>query len=223
MIIEIIVALLIIIVVLLFLVIFKPWYLHIHFKNNNLDYNYNVSINFLLFNVEIMNDSNLKIKFSLTFRSKTIPLFEHEVSKENQKETDDEIVDETIDEDNEKQNLFEKIKDLYFLLKEAEEDLFKLTKLLMDIISFEESFSRINLGIADNTLTIKFCTLLWTLTAPLYPLGFKLIVTPEMNEMILKSDLDLIFKIRVFNILKVLIFILKQKNLRNIVKFLINR
>lgn len=216
MIVEILIALLFILLVFLFLIFLKSWHIHIIFKNDNSDYSCNVKINFLFINLLFFTvEKFVYLKIQLTLFSKTLNIIEFKL---NDKKTEE--VNEEISEDNDT-NLFENIKQLIPLLYDSKEDLYSIIKLLFKIVKFDESYVFLDMGLLDNNLTIKLCSLLWALSAPLYPLNFKLYLNPEMNKQLIKSDINVKFDIFLLNIIKILLLIINRKKLRNIVKVII--
>lgn len=216
MIIKILLALLIILLVFLFLIFLKSWHIHIIFKNDNLDHSFKVKINFLFINLLFFTVEKLVyLKLQLTLFSKTLNIFEFKL---NDKKTED--VTEEISTEREN-DIFDKIKEIFPLLNDSREELYSIIKLIVKMVKFDESYVILNMGLLDNNLTINFCSLLWTLSAPLYPLNFKLYLTPEINKLLVKSDMNVKFDIFLLNALKILILVIKSKKLRNIVKVII--
>lgn len=216
MIIKILLALLIILLVFLFLIFLKSWHIHIIFKNDNSDYSCNVKINFLFINLLFFTvEKFVYLKIQLTLFSKTLNIVEFKLNDKKTEELNEEISD-----DNDT-NLFENIKQLVPLLYDSKEDLYSIIKLLFKIVKFDESYVFLDMGLLDNNLTIKLCSLLWALSAPLYPLNFKLYLNPEMNKLLVKSDINVKFDIFLLNIIKILLIIINRKKLRNIVKVII--
>lgn len=216
MIVEILIALLFILLVFLFLIFLKSWHIHIIFKNDNSDYSCNVKINFLFINLLFFTvEKFVYLKIQLTLFSKTLNIVEFKLNDKKTEELNEEISD-----DNDT-NLFENIKQLVPLLYDSKEDLYSIIKLLFKIVKFDESYVFLDMGLLDNNLTIKLCSLLWALSAPLYPLNFKLYLNPEMNKLLVKSDINVKFDIFLLNIIKILLIIINRKKLRNIVKVII--
>lgn len=216
MIVEILIALLFILLVFLFLIFLKSWHIHIIFKNDNSDYSCNVKINFLFINLLFFTvEKFVYLKIQLTLFSKTLNIVEFKLNDKKTEELNEEISD-----DNDT-NLFENIKQLVPLLYDSKEDLYSIIKLLFKIVKFDESYVFLDMGLLDNNLTIKLCSLLWALSAPLYPLNFKLYLNPEMNKLLVKSDINVKFDIFLLNIIKILLLIINRKKLRNIVKVII--
>lgn len=216
MIVEILIALLFILLVFLFLIFLKSWHIHIIFRNDNSDYSCNVKISFLFINLLFFTvEKFVYLKIQLTLFSKTLNIVEFKL---NDKKTEE--LNEEISEDNDT-NLFENIKQLIPLLYDSKEDLYSIIKLLFKIVKFDESYVFLDIGLLDNNLTIKLCSLLWALSAPLYPLNFKLYLNPEMNKQLIKSDINVKFDIFLLNIIKILLLIINRKKLRNIVKVII--
>lgn len=216
MIMEILLALLFIIFVFLFLIFLKSWHIHIIFKNDNLDYSFNVKINFLFVNLLFFTVEKLVyLRLQLTLFSKTLNVFEFKL---NDKKTE-EVTEEKSTES--EKGIFDKIKQVFPLLNDSKVELYNIVKLIVKMVKFDESYIILNMGLLDNNLTINFCTLLWTLFAPLYPLNLKLYLTPEINKLSVKSDINVKFDVFLSNMLKILVFILKRKNLRSILKVII--
>lgn len=221
MLVELLIVLLIIIIVLLFLLFIKSWHIHIIFKNDNLDYDLYVVVSFLILGITIkIIDKPINILFQLNINSKTYDIKNIEI---NSNQSDDgEETDKTPNDESEEKKLFQKLSGSYELLYDARKDLAHIVKLLVQMITFKYSFARINIGLMDNNLTIKFCNLLWALTAPLYPLNFRVILTPEINRLLFKSDVDIKMDLRLLNLLKILFNIVKRRKLRNLINYFIN-
>lgn len=231
MVIEIIFTLFVILLVFFFLLLIKPWHLHIIFKNNNLEYNYFAFLKILIFSIFIRYvNSRLILDFKLNFFSHTFNLFKTNI---NEKESEENLNSDSEEKENsskgseekEKTNneLLLKIKELYPLLIQSKEDLMDLINVIIKIVKFNESSSIINLGVLDNNLTIKICTIIWALTAPLYSLNFRVFLTPEIDKIIIKTDSNIEFDIFFINILKIAYIIITREHLRNLIKFFINR
>jgi len=215
MIIEILLVLLLIVLVFLFLIFLKSWHIHIIFKNDNLEYLCNVILNFLFVNLLFFTlEKSVYLKIQFTLFSKTLNIIEFKLNDNKTEETNDEI--STEDED-----IFEKIKQIIPLLNDSKQDLFSIINLFVKMVKFDESYVFLNLGLLDDNLTINLCTLLWTLSAPLYPLNFKLYLTPEINKFLIKSDVNVKFDLCLLNIIKIMLFISRRKNLQNIIKIII--
>ena len=220
MLIELLFLLLIIIVVLLSLLFLKSWHVHIIFKSDDLNHDSIIQINFLIFQFLIrLTEKPILLEIQLNILSKNLILKEILFNEDSSKE---EVNEETTNDDEDDKDINNKLIQLYPLLKDAQYELMHIIKLITKMVTFNESYAIINLGLSDNNLTIKICTLFWSLTAPLYPLGLKLILTPEINKIKFKSDINVKFDIKLFNLLKIAYTILKSKKLRNLIKFLIN-
>lgn len=215
MIIEILLVLLLIVLVFLFLIFLKSWHIHIIFKNDNLEYLCNVILNFLFVNLLFFTlEKSVYLKIQFTLFSKTLNIIEFKLNDNKTEETNEEI--STEDED-----IFEKIKQIIPLLNDSKQDLFSIINLFVKMVKFDESYVFLNLGLLDDNLTINLCTLLWTLSAPLYPLNFKLYLTPEINKFLIKSDVNVKFDLCLLNIIKIMLFISRRKNIQNIIKIII--
>lgn len=223
MIFELLLALLIIIIVFLFLIFFKSWHIHIIFKNDNWDYFYRIIINFLFFNITVFTlEKIVRAKLQINLLSKTINVFELKLNDDSEEtsENDSQEAIESDSEDDEKE-LFEKIKESYPILYDAKDQIYSIIELLVKMLKFDESWIVMNLGLSDNNLTIKFCSLLWTLFAPLCPAGLKLYLTPEINKLLIKTDINVKFDLFLGNILKILFLVVRSKKLRRVIQLFI--
>ncbi len=214
MIIEILLVILFILVLSFFLIFLKTWHIHIILKNNNLDYSFDIKINFLFFNIFLFTiEKIVYLKLQASFFSKTVDIFELKLNDEKSEE-----IENTSSENEE--GTFDKIKQILSLLDDSKGDLYYIIKLIIKMVKFDESYVILNMGLLENDLTIKLCTLLWALAAPLYPLNFKLYLTPEMNKFLVKSDVNVKFDILLFNLIKILFYILRRDRLRELIKVL---
>lgn len=214
MIIEILLVILFILALSLFLIFLKTWHIHIILKNNNLDYSFDIKINFLFFNIFLFTiEKIVYLKLQASFFSKTLDIFELKLNDEKSEE-----IENTSSENEE--GTFDKIKQVLPLLDDSKGDLYYIIKLIIKMVKFDESYVILNMGLLENDLTIKLCTLLWALAAPLYPLNFKLYLTPEMNKFLVKSDVNVKFDILLFNLIKILFYILRRDRLRELIKVL---
>ncbi len=223
---EIIIVFLIIIMVIIFLLFFKSWYIHVTFKNYNLDYNLSLIVNYLIFQMTLTKQSLTTIIFNLNIFSHTIKIYELELKSNNNEdensEKDSKSSHQTEHEEkqniNDKEQQLYKIKEICELLFASREDLYKIVILAMQIIKFKNSNVLMKLGLSDNNLTIKFCNLLWSLTSPLYPLHFYFTLTPQINTLNLESEANITLNMKLFNTLKILLIIVKNRNLINVIK-----
>ncbi|WP_158005556.1 hypothetical protein [Methanosphaera sp. WGK6] len=119
-------------------------------------------------------------------------------------------------------NFNETIEKIIPLIIESKEDLLKIIKLLTEICKFKKSYMDINLGLNDNNLTIKLCSMIWAITAPFYPLGLEVLLIPEINKLIIKTDMDISCNIFLYKIIQIIIKIITTKNLRNLIKTIIS-
>lgn len=224
MIIKFLLALLIIFIVFLFLIFFKSWHIHISFKNENSDYFYRIIINFLIFGLTFFEREEINyVKVQINILSKTLNLFDIKLNDQTSDSSPDDT--EKSVEDNQSENnsedeysISEKIKEAYPLIYDERNSLYSIIKLLVKMLKFDESWVVMNLGLSDNNLTIKICSLLWTLSAPLYPAGLKLYLTPEINNSLIKTDINVKFDILLLNLLKILFFVVRRKKLMDVIK-----
>lgn len=206
---EILIVFLIIFVVLFFILILKPVHIYLLFKNKNLAHDGVLYINYLLLELELIFDKKiLLIKLKLNQRKiilKKINL--------NDKKLINNFSDNS-QEDN-KFNI-QTFREILSLMNDSFSEILEIVYLLTKICKFKKSFAMINLGLKDNNLTIKICNVIWAITTPFYPLGVEVILIPEINNYLIKSDIEISFDIVIINILKVLLKIFKSTNLRNI-------
>ena len=229
MIIELLLVLLILLVVLLFLIFFKSWHIHIIFKNNNADYFYRIVISFLIFNLIFFTRDEIGyLKVQIAIFSKTLDLFDIKLNdgkedssqEDSSKEESQQGIENNQPEENstEEDDLLDKITEAYPLLYDERNNLYSIIKMLVRMLKFDESWITMNLGLSDNNLTIKICSLLWTLSAPLYPVGLRVYLTPEINKTLIKTDTNVKFDVLLFNILKILSLVVQRKKLRDTIK-----
>ena len=229
MIIELLLVLLILLVVLLFLIFFKSWHIHIIFKINNADYFYRIVISFLIFNLIFFTRHEIGyLKVQITIFSKTLDLFDIKLNdgkedssqEDSSKEESQQGIENNQSEENstEEDDLLDKITEAYPLLYDERNNLYSIIKMLVRMLKFDESWITMNLGLSDNNLTIKICSLLWTLSAPLYPVGLRVYLTPEINKTLIKTDTNVKFDVLLFNILKILSLVVQRKKLRDTIK-----
>lgn len=229
MIIELLLVLLILLVVLLFLIFFKSWHIHIIFKNNNADYFYRIVISFLIFNLIFFTRDEIGyLKVQIAIFSKTLDLFDIKLNdgkedssqEDSSKEESQQGIENNQSEENstEEDDLLDKITEAYPLLYDERNNLYSIIKMLVRMLKFDESWITMNLGLSDNNLTIKICSLLWTLSAPLYPVGLRVYLTPEINKTLIKTDTNVKFDVLLFNILKILSLVVQRKKLRDTIK-----
>lgn len=218
MLIEILIILLIIIVALLFLIFFNTWHLHILFKSHNLDYSLSLKLKFLFIQIiinKITTDATIIINLKVSTKEKQL------FSKQLNSQTNNNIEEESKNTSGGQKELFSKIKEIYPYLYDSKEELYNIIKSMISIVSFNNSCIHLSLGLGDNNTTIKLCSLIWALTAPLYPLQFQLVLTPQINKAILKSRGDITIDIKLKNLLKIMYYVLKIRNLREIIKIIV--
>lgn len=219
---EILIILLIIIVALIFLLFFNSWHLHVLFNNHNLDYNISLKINFLFIQIiihKITSETNIILNLKIRSYKKTIITKKINSEKNANKESKEKTTNEDSSKTDENR-LFSKIKQVYPLLLNSKQELFHIIRLVTTLIKFNNSYVQIQLGLGDNNKTIKLCNLLWTLTAPLYPLNLQVILTPQINQTILKSTGEISLNLKLTNVLIIIYQILKNKELREIINII---
>ncbi len=225
---KLLVVFLFILIVALFLLIFSNMHMYVSFKNQNLEYDGNIKINYLLLELEF-NIKEKILNIELKIRSKKIHIYSLDLNKkEDEDENIDEIQtqpDETTDEttntdDDEESSDDEKpdIKQILKLLDDAKSDIIEIITYLPKLMKFNNSNIVLNLGLCDNHLTIKASSLIYMISAILYPANLNISFTPEFNTLILKSDVDITLDIIVVNIVKLLFITIKKESIRNIIE-----
>lgn len=225
---KLLVVFLFILIVALFLLIFSNIHMYVSFKNQNLEYDGNIKINYLLLQLEL-NIKEKILDIAIKIRSKKIHIYslnldkkeDTDESEDGEVTTSDETKDETKDSDDEEENSDDKkqnIKQLLKLLSDAKSDIIEIVTYLPNLMKFKNSNIGLNLGLADNQLTIKVSSLIYMISAILYPANLNISFKPEFNALILKSDVDVTLDIIVVNIIKLLIITIKKESIRNIIK-----
>ena len=166
-------------------------------------------------------DNQIQFLLQVAISSKAYDLVKFNLNDKKSDESEENYSDDEDNNEDKTSDIFPKIKEICPILFESKEDLFHIVNLIIKMVKFDESYAIINLGLADNNLTIKFCNLLWALSAPLYPLKFRLHLTPEINKLMIRTDINIKFNIRLLNILKIIIFIIRKRNLINIIKIIL--
>ncbi len=210
---EILIILFFILIVLILILIFKNIHIYLNFKNNNLEYIGFIEIDYLIFKIKInIKDQTLILKINIKNHEFNIKTFNLKKDKDDKTE-----VQEKPEEDTEK-SIQEKIKNIYPSLKKALPDLIEIITYLPNLSKFNKSNVVLNFGLKDNFLTIKICSIIWALTAPLYPVGFELLLTPEINQFVIKSDVNVSVEIINLHIFKFIIKLLRKRNIINLIK-----
>lgn len=213
--IGIVIILIVLVVLLLFL---KPLHIFLTFNNNNGFYGKLFVKHYILNLVYDFEENTLRIILDFKFREFTLKIIHLETDDDVC--DDDEIIEDSgSDEDNES-SYTDKVQEVYPVLKEATSDLYEIVVLVTRLCYFKESYAQINFGVMDNNLTIKICNYLWALTAPLYPLDINVLIIPEINQKVIKMDVDLSFDIILMNILKIMFKIITSKKILKLVNII---
>ena len=213
----------IILIALLIIIFSESLHVSVTLKNNNFSF-FGV-INIKYYFLQIAYDINSR-QISLLINSKYFTKKITTKTKDNSPDKTDSDDDsskydnEDINEDNDAD--LNKIKQLFKLIYNSKKDLLELIVLIINLISFKNSYILMNLGLGDNNLTIKTCNKIWAITAPLYAVGLQTILTPQLNETILKTELNILFEVELLKILKLIKEIVLNKNIRTIILFYIN-
>ncbi len=238
---EILLVIVIILVLIVVLITFKQIHVYIRFKNDNRSYDGEVHIDYLIIKGYI-DLKNLLLKINLELFKRSIPIRTINLRRnpDEEQESSDDQVQETIDEqvrvtkdkqvqehsdEKEDLELREKLDDFkdeltkfYDLLIDARDDIFDLIKPITKVSKFQESIINLSMGLGDNNRTIKVCNNIWIASAILYPCNIKIFLTPEINNVTLKSDINVSFTISILNMLRLVFIMLTKKNLRNLLK-----
>lgn len=213
----------IILIALLIIIFSESLHVSVTLKNNNFSF-FGV-INIKYYFLQIAYDINSR-QISLLINSKYFTKKITTKTKDNSPDKTDSDDDsskydnEDINEDNDAD--LNKIKQLFKLIYNSKKDVLELIVLIINLISFKNSYILMNLGLGDNNLTIKTCNKIWAITAPLYAVGLQTILTPQLNETILKTELNILFEVELLKILKLIKEIVLNKNIRTIILFYIN-
>jgi len=119
--------------------------------------------------------------------------------------------------DNSNENNLHKVIDLiktyYPDVLELKNDIIEIIFMFKEIIFLGDNYINLDIGLADNNLTIKISSFLWSLTAPFYAVGLNTIIKPVMNEPKLNLDSRLDFELSLLVLLKILLKILSNTKL----------
>lgn len=214
--------LIVIILIALLLIIFsESLYISVALKNNNLSYLGVISIKYYFLQV-VFDIKTRQINLLITSKYFTKEIYTRSIGESSENistgdESSDDDSDSTEMDDEHKYD----IKELIKLLNNAKREILQTVALIIDSVSFKNSYILMNLGLGDNNLTIKTCNKIWAITAPFYTIGLQTILTPELNKTILKTESNILFEIGLLKIFKLIIKVLSNKNLRQIIEFFI--
>jgi len=218
----------IIFLIALLLIIFsESVHISITLKNNNLSYFGVINIKYYFFQIIFdIKSRQLTMLINSKFLTKKITTITQDTSSDETDSDDDSHEDDpskdVSEESNEEDDVnLNKIKQLLKLIYDSKRDIMDLIISVIKLISFKNSYILMNLGLGDNNLTIKTCNKLWAITAPFYTIGLQTILTPQLNETILKSEVNIFLEVELLKILKLIKKVLFNKNIRNIILFYI--
>jgi len=218
----------IIFLIALLLIIFsESVHISITLKNNNLSYFGVINIKYYFFQIIFdIKSRQLTMLINSKFLTKKITTITQDNSSDETDSDDDSHEDDpskdVSEESNEEDDVnLNKIKQLLKLIYDSKRDIMDLIISVIKLISFKNSYILMNLGLGDNNLTIKTCNTLWAITAPFYTIGLQTILTPQLNETILKSEVNIFLEVELLKILKLIKKVLFNKNIRNIILFYI--
>ncbi len=222
MIIELILTILIIITILILIILSIPFHVYLNFMNTNFLYNGNITVDYFIFNIKINLEKNCNILFlniKIKNFKKTIKKINLSKSKDEKDNPTSENTDETDESKNNKKDI--DYKKMASLLVKSIESIMTIIKVLASTIKFKGSHVNMRLGLNDGYNTIKICNILWIIFTPLYGLGLEFILCPLVNELELDTKMNVEFKVRLLKLLKIPVIILKDKNLREFTKEII--
>lgn len=207
----------------LFLIIFsESVYISVALKNNNLSYLGILSIKYYFLQISLnLKTRQANILINTKYLTKKILTFKTSNSNDEHLHEKHEQTDAKEESQTNNDDKIRRFKELLKLINNAKKDILEVITLILGLISFKNSYVLMNLGLNDNNLTIKVCNKIWAITAPFYAIGLQVILTPEINKTILKTETNINFEIKLLKILKLLMKILLNSNLRQIILFII--
>lgn len=219
MLLELLIIICIILLVIFLLLFLLPLHVSVRMKNNNLDYHLNIILKILLLKTLLtINQNDKKLAIKLQIFNKQFKLYSKDLDQNNEQTEEKDLEDEEPKDDDseEETKLLENIKEKINLIIVSKDEIISIIKYLFKLIQFHESLVNVNLGLGDNNLTIKTCNTLLTIFTPFYALNIKVFIIPAINEVCIRTDAEISFKIYLINLLKIIITVLKSENLRNL-------
>lgn len=219
MLLELLIIVCIILLVIFLLLFLLPLHVSVRMKNNNLDYHLNIILKILLLKTLLtINQNDKKLAIKLQIFNKQFKLYSKDLNQNNEQTEEKDLEDEEPKDDDseEETKLLENIKEKINLIIVSKDEIISIIKYLFKLIQFHESLVNVNLGLGDNNLTIKTCNTLLTIFTPFYALNIKVFIIPAINEVCIRTDAEISFKIYLINLLKIIITVLKSENLRNL-------
>lgn len=213
----------IILIALLIIIFSESLHISITLKNNNFSYFGVINIKYYFLQIAYdIKSRQISLLINSKYFTKKITTITKDNSSDNT-DSDDESSKDNLKDTNEDEDINpNKIKQLIKLIYNSKKDIMELIVLIIDLISFKNSYILMNLGLGDNNLTIKTCNRIWAITAPFYTVGLQTILTPQLNETILKTELNILFEVELLKILKLIKEVLLNKNIRSLILFYIN-
>ena len=213
----------IILIALLIIIFSESLHVSVTLKNNNFSFFGVINIKYYFLQIAYdINSRQISLLINSKYFTKKITTKTKDNSPDKTDSDDDSSKDDNEDINEDDDADLNKIKQLFKLIYNSKKDLLELIVLIIDLISFKNSYILMNLGLGDNNLTIKTCNKIWAITAPLYAVGLQTILTPQLNETILKTELNILFEVELLKILKLIKEIVLNKNIRTIILFYIN-
>lgn len=219
MLLELLIIICIILLVIFLLLFLLPLHVSVRMKNNNLDYHLNIIFKILLLKTLLtINQNDKKLAIKLQIFNKQFKLYSKDLNQNNEQTEEKDLEDEEPKDDDseEETKLLENIKEKINLIIVSKDEIISIIKYLFKLIQFHESLVNVNLGLGDNNLTIKTCNTILTIFTPFYALNIKVFIIPAINEVCIRTDAEISFKIYLINLLKIIITVLKSENLRNL-------
>lgn len=219
MLLELLIIICIILLVIFLLLFLLPLHVSVRMKNNNLDYHLNIILKILLLKTLLtINQNDKKLAIKLQIFNKQFKLYSKDLNQNNEQTEEKDLEDEEPKDDDseEETKLLENIKEKINLIIVSKDEIISIIKYLFKLIQFHESLVNVNLGLGDNNLTIKTCNTILTIFTPFYALNIKVFIIPAINEVCIRTDAEISFKIYLINLLKIIITVLKSENLRNL-------
>lgn len=213
----------IILIALLIIIFSESLHVSVTLKNNNFSFFGVINIKYYFLQIAYdINSRQISLLINSKYFTKKITTKTKDNSPDKTDSDDDSSKDDNEDINEEDDADLNKLKQLFKLIYNSKKDVLELIVLIINLISFKNSYILMNLGLGDNNLTIKTCNKIWAITAPLYAVGLQTILTPQLNETILKTELNILFEVELLKILKLIKEIVLNKNIRTIILFYIN-
>lgn len=219
MIFEFLIILLIILVVLLLILFLKSIYVHVVLKINDFSLYGFLEINYYFINIQInIPKKYIIINFKIMSYSLKVKKFEFDKTNKS-KEHEEEV---PLSKNETKSQSIDNFKLIISQIIDSQEDILKIIPLLLKMLKFSDNCTKISFGLKDNYWTMKLTGVLYAITSPFYTIGLDLLIIPIVNELQLNMDSNIYLEIKTRYILVLLFNILKCKNLRLLIKQIID-